>query len=52
VHGGTPIKLDISIQNLGWFVLSPDNRHFVFGASDEGKNNGELWVLENFLPKK
>jgi Tol biopolymer transport system component len=47
-QGGTPLKLDLSVPNLDYFVLSPDNRRFAFSVREEGKS--ELWVLENFLP--
>jgi Tol biopolymer transport system component len=46
-QGGTPLKLDLSVPNLDYFVLNPDNRRFVFSVREEPKS--ELWVLENFL---
>jgi Tol biopolymer transport system component len=49
VQGGTPLKLDLSIPNLAFFTLHPDNRRFAFSISEGSKN--ELWVMENFLPK-
>jgi len=48
--GGTPLKLDLSIPKMEFFTLHPDNRRFAF-ATNEGTKE-ELWVLENFLPKK
>jgi Tol biopolymer transport system component len=48
-QGGTPLKLDISVPNILFFALHPDNRHFVYSVGGETKS--ELWVLENFLPK-
>jgi Tol biopolymer transport system component len=47
-QGGTPLKLDLSVPHLDYFVLNPDNRRFAFSVIEESK--GELWVLENFLP--
>jgi hypothetical protein len=47
-QGGTPLKLDLSIQKMLFFSLHPDNRRFAFSV-DEGSKS-ELWVLENFLP--
>lgn len=53
-HGGTPLKLDLSIpkikDNCGCLTLHPDNRHFAFSVNNENKI--ELWALENFLPKR
>jgi Tol biopolymer transport system component len=48
VHGGTPLKLDLSIAGMQDFALHPDNRHFAFSVSEGTRT--ELWVLENFLP--
>ena len=48
-QGGTPLKLDISVPNVLFFALHPDNRHFVYSVAGETKS--ELWVMENFLPK-
>ena len=48
-QGGTPLKLDLSVPNVLFFALHPDNKHFVYSVSGETKS--ELWVMENFLPK-
>jgi len=48
VQGGTPLKLDLSVSNMEFFTLHPDNRHFAFSVNEGSKS--ELWVLENFLP--
>jgi Tol biopolymer transport system component len=47
-QGGTPLKLDLSVPHLDYFVLNPDNRRFAFSVREDPKR--ELWVLENFLP--
>jgi len=47
VHGGTPLKLDLSIAGMENFALHPDNRRFAFSV-DEGTKT-ELWVMENLL---
>jgi len=47
-QGGTPLKLDLSVPYLDYFVLNPDNRRFAFTINEGSKY--ELWVLENFLP--
>jgi Tol biopolymer transport system component len=49
VQGGTPLKLDLSVPKMASFALHPDNRRFAFTTAEGTK--GELWVLENFLPK-
>jgi Tol biopolymer transport system component len=49
-HGGTPMKLDLSVSNMSSFALHPDNRRFAFSVNDGTKE--ELWVLENFLAKE
>jgi Tol biopolymer transport system component len=46
-EGGTPLKLDLSVPDLGFFALHPDNRRFAFSVEEDKE---ELWVLENFLP--
>jgi len=48
-QGGAPLKLDLSVPNILFFALHPDNRHFVYSVTGETKS--ELWVMENFLPK-
>jgi Tol biopolymer transport system component len=48
-QGGTPLKLDLSVPNMLFFALHPDNKHFVYSVGGETKS--ELWVMENFLPK-
>jgi hypothetical protein len=50
VHGGTPLKLDLSVPKLAFFTLNPDNRRFAFSVSEGSRS--ELWVMENFLPKE
>jgi len=47
-QGGTSLKLDLSVSNMEFFTLHPDNRHFAFSVNEGSKS--ELWVLENFLP--
>jgi Tol biopolymer transport system component len=47
-QGGTPLKLDLSVSNMEFFTLHPDNRRFAFSVNDGTKS--ELWVMENFLP--
>jgi tricorn protease-like protein len=49
VDGGPSLKLDLSVPNLLFFALHPDNRNFMYSTRD--KPRIELWVLENFLPK-
>ena len=53
-QGGMPLKLDLSIPKIigdcGCFTLHPDNHRFAFSVNEESKS--ELWVMENFLPKK
>jgi Tol biopolymer transport system component len=48
-QGGAPLKLDLSVPNMWYFALHPDNKHFVYSVGGETKS--ELWVMENFLPK-
>jgi hypothetical protein len=48
-QGGAPLKLDLSVPNMLFFALHPDNKHFVYSVGGETKS--ELWVMENFLPK-
>jgi len=48
-QGGTPLKLDLSVPNIIFFALHPDNRRFMMSVTGETKS--ELWVMENFLHK-
>jgi Tol biopolymer transport system component len=47
VQGGTALKLDLSIVGMESFALHPDNRRFVFSATEGTKT--ELWVMEHLL---
>jgi Tol biopolymer transport system component len=46
-QGGTPLKLGLSVPNLQYFALHPDNSRFAFSVNEGSKS--ELWVMENFL---
>jgi Tol biopolymer transport system component len=45
--GTTPIKTDLKVTGLT--KVAPDGRHVAFVA---GQNSWEVWMLDNFLPKK
>lgn len=49
-QGGTALKLELSVPKLYSIALHPDNRRFAYCVGE--MQNSELWVLENFLPKK
>jgi Tol biopolymer transport system component len=51
VSGGSPTKLELTIQNVAnlWNPsIHPDGRRIAFSAGEE---QWELWALENFLPR-
>jgi Tol biopolymer transport system component len=48
VEGGQPRKLDLAMDSLADLRMHPDGRHIAFVA---GTHKGEVWVMENFLPR-
>jgi hypothetical protein len=48
VEGGQARKLDLAVDSLADLRMHPDGRHIAFVA---GRHKGELWVMENFLPR-
>jgi Tol biopolymer transport system component len=49
VDGGTPQKLGISMDRISHVRIHPDGKQIAFFA---GQIKAEIWVMENFLPKK
>ncbi len=49
VDGGTPQKLGISMDRITHVRIHPDGKQIIFMA---GQVQAEIWVMENFLPKK
>jgi Tol biopolymer transport system component len=49
VDGGTPQKLGISMDRISHVRIHPDGKQIAFFA---GQVKAEIWVMENFLPKK
>ncbi len=47
-EGGEPQKLELAMENLRDLRFHPDGRRIAFSG---GKFSGEVWVMENFLPK-
>ena len=47
-EGGQPQKLDLAMDSLADLRMHPDGRHIAFVA---GSHKGEVWVMENFLPR-
>ena len=47
VERGESKTLGLAMNRLRHIRLHPDGRHIAFSA---GKNKGEVWVMENFLP--
>jgi Tol biopolymer transport system component len=48
VEGKQARKLDLAVDSLADLRMHPDGRHIAFVA---GRHKGELWVMENFLPR-
>jgi Tol biopolymer transport system component len=48
VAGGQPRKLDLAVESLADLRVHPDGHHIAFVA---GRQRGEVWVMENFLPR-
>ncbi|HUP44538.1 MAG TPA: LpqB family beta-propeller domain-containing protein [Thermoanaerobaculia bacterium] len=49
VEGGKAERLGLTMPRLTGISVHPDGRQLAFTA---GENVGELWVLENFLPRE
>jgi hypothetical protein len=47
-EGGQPQKLELAMDSLRDLRMHPDGRHIAFVA---GRHKGEVWVMENFLPR-
>jgi Tol biopolymer transport system component len=47
--GGEPVELGLTMELLRELQIHPDGQHIVFTSS---KLVGEIWVMENFLPKE
>jgi hypothetical protein len=47
IAGGAPMRLDLPGVTFGYMSLNPDGTRIAYQA---GKEEREVWVLENFLP--
>jgi Tol biopolymer transport system component len=47
-QGGEPRRLELAMEGLAGLRFHPDGKRIAFTA---GSYSGEVWVLENFLPK-
>ena len=47
-RGGEPRRLELAMEGLAGLRFHPDGKRIAFTA---GSYSGEVWVLENFLPK-
>jgi Tol biopolymer transport system component len=48
-EGGEPQKIEITIASFDHLRIHPDGQHIAFTSGERGS---EVWVMENFLPKK
>jgi len=48
-EGGEARKLGLTIDRILELSIHPDGQHIAFSS---GKTGAEIWVMENFLPKK
>jgi Tol biopolymer transport system component len=48
IDGGAPVKLDLPGARWGWMAMHPDGKRIAYLA---GKQEEEVWVIENFLPQ-
>lgn len=49
VEGGPPVKVALPMEGVRDLRLHPDGRHLAFTAGNSGT---DLWVMENFLPRR
>jgi Tol biopolymer transport system component len=52
VEGGQPQKLGLKMAEFRHFSVHPDGQHIVFHSRGVKMEWPEVWVMENFLPKK
>ena len=45
--GGEPRKIGVTVKRMSQLSIHPDGRRLAFSA---GRNNDEVWMMENFLP--
>jgi len=50
--GGEPQKLGLVMKEFRHFSVHPDGQHIVFYSMGSKIRWPEIWVMENFLPKK
>jgi hypothetical protein len=49
VDGGPHRKVELAVENGSAFAIHPDGQRIVYMA---GVAKSELWVLENYLPRR
>ena len=52
VEGGMPEELGLEMNGVECPVLHPNGRHIVFSGLGASDRVPEIWVMENFLPRK
>ncbi len=50
--GGEGQKLDMKMTKFRHLSIHPDGRHIAFSSSGRAMKYPEVWVMENFLPKR
>ncbi len=50
-EGGAPQRVGLAMNRLSHLRFHPDGRRIVFDAVGAGRQGGEVWVMENFLPE-
>jgi len=52
VEGGEGQKLDMKMARFLHMSIHPDGRHIAFSSFGRSLKYPEVWVMENFLPKR
>jgi len=52
VEGGELQELGLEMMEFRHFSVHPDGQHIVFHSRGSSMRWPEVWVMENFLPKK
>lgn len=50
IAGGEPQRTGLSMKDMNFVTVHPDGRRIAFKSGEGRGAQGEVWVLENFLP--
>jgi Tol biopolymer transport system component len=45
-------KINLNTMSFRYLSVHPDGRHIIFSTEPNPLDKSEVWVMENFLPRK